>query len=325
MQEYYEGTSDDLCEVKTIVAAINDEYSLKSRETIHLLYEWLPEGTDGNKLDSLVEFLNTVIKEESHEFQNTANEILRHLSDIELNKYVDYMREIEEREIKFLPFYSVLYPQALWKISHPPLGLYIRGEKSGLFGGIAIVGTRDATDHRRDFAKDLAKSLASDGHTIVSGLANGIDEMAHKGAIEASGTTIAVLPGGVETIRPSSNKGLAEDIVEYGSLVGEMSDETNIHRGRFVERNRITSGLSVAVVVVASKNSGGTVRQAEFAKEQSRPRFMYDPGANDGQSPDKLARLGLKRFATIEEFHDKLNSNWKSIQSNGPLAQLSEE
>lgn len=322
MQRYYEGSSE-LRDVKAIVAAINDEYGLKSRETIDLLYDWLSSDED-KELRSLVASLDRIVDKDIHDSQETAHQVLDRLNEADLKSYMEYLDEIYNNDIKFLPFYSVLYPQALWKISNPPLGVYIRGSLTDLFGGIAIVGTRDATEHRREFARELASELAGEGHTIVSGLANGIDEMAHRGAIQAGGNTIAILPGGIQTIRPASNRGLAEEVTEHGALLGESSDKIDIHRGRFVQRNRITSGLSIAVIVVASNNSGGTVRQAEFAEAQSRPRFMYDPDANDGQAPDELARMGLQRFQTIDELPNMLDSNWNNLDNSGPLEYFSE-
>lgn len=297
-------------EFRAIISAINDEYKLKSRSTIELLYNWMASDLDRG-FGSLVDHLDEISSEEDHPQQGISSKVLDRLNELDFTEYLEYIEQIDDAEIKFLPFYSVLYPRNLWRVEHPPLCLYVNGDTSGLFGGIAIVGTRDATEERKQFAKNLAGELAAKGYPIVSGLANGIDTMAHKGAIEGDGQTIAVLPGGVQTVRPASNKNLAERIPHNGALIGELSDYATIHRGRFVERNRITSGLSLAVVVVASGKSGGTIRQAEFAQEQSRPRFMYDPGTDDGQSPEKLAELGFDRFSSVNELTTLLNSEWK--------------
>ncbi|EMA68827.1 SMF family protein [Halorubrum aidingense JCM 13560] len=210
-----------------------------------------------------------------------------------------------------MPFYSVIYPQQLWQIEDPPFGIYIKGSNSALFGGIAIVGTREAKSHRKDYVRKLAGKLAEEGYPIVSGLANGIDTAAHEGAIEADGQTTAVLPGGIQTIRPASNRELGEKIPNHGALIAEVSDKQSVHRGRFVERNRITSGLSISVIIGASGKTGGTIRQAEFAQNQSRPRFLYDPEEDDGQSPEKLDDLGFVRFSSTNELIDLLDDDWR--------------
>lgn len=308
-------------ELKAIIAATNDEYDLKSRSTIQLFYNWLSsDDTIDNGLNGVVEYLNEVSKNSDHPYQEVSQKVLNRINEVDFNDYLQYLEDINDSGISFLPFYSVLYPKQLWKIDHPPLGLYVDGNTSTLFGGIAIVGTRDATEHRKEFARELAKSLAEEGYPIISGLANGIDTMAHIGAIEGGGRTIAVLPGGVQTIRPSSNKDLAKKIPENGALIAELSDYTNIHRGRFVERNRIISGISIAVVVAASKETGGTIRQGEFAQEQSRPRFMYDPEIDDGQSPTKLVKLGFSRIKSEEELKEFLSSEWEEPQNQEPLS-----
>lgn len=308
-----------MADVRAIISAINDDYKLKSRSTIKLLYDWMSSDNDGG-FGSLVEYLDHIASDEDHPHWEMSTRLLNRLNEVDFTKYLDYIEEMDSYGIKFVPFYSILYPRALWKIDNPPLCLYVNGETSGLFGGIAIVGTREAHEERKEFAKELASILAKEGYPIISGLANGIDTMAHEGAIEGGGQTIAVLPGDVQSIRPSSNKDLAKKIPENGALVAELSEYEDIHRGRFVERNRITSGISIAVVVGASGETGGTVRQAEFARDQGRPRFVYDPGTDDGQSPEKIAHLGFKRFSSIQELDTLLNSEWDERRGQEPIA-----
>jgi DNA processing protein len=301
-----------MTDLKSIIAAINDDYHLKSRDTIKILYELM--SSDAKNFDDIIAFLDGIASQKSHPRRETCLGIIDRINSVDFNYYTNYVRTIEQSDIDFIPFYSVLYPRELWSIEHPPLCLYLKGDTSALFGGIAIVGTRKATEQRKQFVYKLANHLAGKGYPIVSGLAKGIDAEAHKGAIERNGQTIAVLPGDIESIRPASNRDLAKKIPNNGALVAELSDNPSIHKGRFVERNRITSGISLAVVVGASRTSGGTVRQAEFAQNQFKPRFMYDPQNEDGQSPDKLSELGLKSFSSIEELENLLNSEWSEIK-----------
>lgn len=299
-------------EFKAVVSALNDNQALKSRLFIKCLFEFLDEhGEEEPNLNQLVKFLNEYAENGDAKEQKICKRAISHLNEVDIVEYINYLDEIGDEGIRFLPFYSVLYPQLLWRIEDPPFGLYINGSTSALFGGIAIVGTREAKSHRKDYVRNLAGELAKGGYPIVSGLANGIDTAAHEGAIEANGQTTAVLPGGIRTIRPASNRELGKKIPDHGALVAEVSDKERIHRGRFVERNRITSGLSISVIIGASGETGGTIRQAEFARDQSRPRYLYDPRKEDGQSPKKLDDLGFLRFSSTEELMELLDEDWR--------------
>jgi DNA processing protein len=144
---------------------------------------------------------------------------------------------------------------------------------------------------------ELSGTLATRSYIIVSGLANGIDTAAHEGALDANEDTIAILPGSVENIYPKSNTELADEIARNGALVSELSKFGSMHRGRYLERNRITSGISDAIVVGASRETGGTIKQIKKAKAQGVPRFYYNPSQDDGQSPKKLEQLGCVPFS----------------------------
>jgi DNA processing protein len=309
-------------EFKAVISALNDNQDLKSRALIHLLFEFLDKNErDNRSLDELVKFFNERMNSGSPRETKVIKEAINCLNNVELGSYLDYLEEMRNEGVWFRPFYSIFYPQKLWKIEDPPLGLYIKGNTSALFGGIAIVGTRDANEQRKDYIRDLAADLATEGYPIVSGLANGIDTVAHNGAIEAGGQTTAILPGGIQTIRPSSNKELGRSIPDHGALVAEISDMENIHRGRFVERNRITSGISISVIIGASGETGGTIRQAEFAEAQSRPRYLYSPERNDGQAPEKLDNFGVSRFSSTTELLELLDEEWREPSHDPDLQQ----
>lgn len=196
--------------------------------------------------------------------------------------YREYLSKIDREGIEFVPFYRDEYPQRLRSIPDTPICLFVDGNLSALSDGVAVVGTRDAYDRRVEFVRKIAHKLVEMDKTVVSGLAHGVDAAAHEGALEVGGRTTAILPGDVQTIRPSGNESLGERIREEGALVGELTDKRSIHKGRFVERNRLTSGISSAVVIGASGETGGTIHQADFAKEQEKPRFLYEPEEDDG-------------------------------------------
>lgn len=189
---------------------------------------------------------------------------------------------------------------------------------------MALVGIRSATDHRIEFAHKIGKTIVEQGRTVISGLATGIDEADHRSAIFHGGKTIGVLPEHIEKIYPKENRQIANNIPRNGALVSEVSDNVPLNRHRFVERNRITSGLCEAVIVGASKNSGGTVRQAEFADTQNVPILLYDSGEDDGQAPKEIKEMGAHSFSSLQELEDLLNNLSSLRVPNGGNLKINE-
>lgn len=299
--------------IDAAVAAINDKQSLNSKKVINLFVDLFNEKPpDKLDYDVLRDYLKIHKIDDGSHYQEVSESILDEITNNNLNFYEDYFDELNKKDIHFIPFYSDYYPKRLWNIPDPPLSLYVDGQKSCLRNGVAVVGTREALDHRLEFVEKVAKKLVEMDRVVVSGLANGVDEAAHRGAINAGGDTAAILPGHVEKIRPASNKDLGKEIRDKGALVSELSKKKSIHRGRFVERNRITSGISSAVIIGASGETGGTIHQADFAEEQQKPRFLYDPDTNDGQSPDKLLKKGFETFQSVGELEDLLEADFTS-------------
>lgn len=176
---------------------------------------------------------------------------------------------------------SSAFPDPLKNIPNPPERLYIEGSSfSSLMERprVAIVGSRKVTPYGRAVTQMLAKDLAKQGIVIVSGLALGTDAIAHKAALEAGGSTIAILPGGLGKIYPSSHHALAKDIIRQGgALLSEYSEGTAPFKHHFVARNRIVSGISDALLVTQAAGKSGTMHTAEFARAQGRPIFAV-PG-----------------------------------------------
>ncbi len=171
------------------------------------------------------------------------------------------------------------YPQLLKETPAPPLVLYVEGTiepEDDL--SIAVVGSRESTPYGRDVARMIAGDLATGGVTVVSGLARGIDGVAHEAALAAGGRTIAVLAGGVDWIYPSEHKGLARRIRDRGALISEYPPKTRPVPRNFPARNRIMAGLSSGVVIVEARIKSGTLITANYAAHYNREVFAV-PGS----------------------------------------------
>ncbi|HET8670771.1 MAG TPA: DNA-processing protein DprA [Candidatus Saccharimonadales bacterium] len=169
---------------------------------------------------------------------------------------------------------SANLPEAVTKIADPPKRLYVASSNwQDLLSRptIAIIGSRKVTAYGRSVTATLAGKLAGSGVVIVSGLALGVDAIAHRAALEAGGLTIAVLPGSLDRIYPACHRNLAGRIVEQGgALITEYSPDTHIYPSNFIARNRLVSALSRAVLVTEAAEKSGTLHTARFALEQGK-------------------------------------------------------
>lgn len=171
------------------------------------------------------------------------------------------------------------YPPLLREIPHAPFGIYVRGTlpSTGRLT-LAIVGTRNATEPGKELAESFAHALAREGAVIVSGLALGIDAAAHRGCLEAKGTTVAVVATGLDRFYPRENERLGARIVkEGGAVISEYPPGVPGLPHQFLERNRIVSGLSRGALVVEAPARSGSLATARFALEQNRDVFVV-PG-----------------------------------------------
>ena len=202
----------------------------------------------------------------------------KNLPDLELSDFDSafnsFEREIEfaEKEnIKLVGFDDDNYPLEYKNIKEPPCVLFVKGDVSKLKekNKLAIIGSRDASDYAKSISKKIGNLANENNVVVVSGLAKGCDEYAHKGSLKNRGT-VAILPSGLKNIYPSTNKTLANDIIDNeGCLVTEYFYEVAANKYNFVARNRLQSGLSKAVVLVESKINGGSMKTINFAKEQN--------------------------------------------------------
>jgi DNA processing protein len=165
-------------------------------------------------------------------------------------------------------------PSPLADIPDPPKQLWVQGaELKTLLDApcLAVVGSRTVTPYGKIITEKLVQAAASRGVTIISGLALGVDGLAHRAALEAGGKTIAVLPAGLDTIYPSTHKYLAKQILEQGgALISEYPEGTDARHYNFIARNRLVSGLAQAVLITEAAEKSGTLHTARFALEQGR-------------------------------------------------------
>lgn len=214
--------------------------------------------------------------------------------------HVDLSAELERIKtsgVRVLCMDSEEYPAALRQIHNPPIVLYVLGDLLERDRhAIAVVGSRTATHYGLECAKKLSFQIAYAGHTVVSGLARGIDTAAHMGALAAKGRTVAVLGSGFLHLYPSENKGLAEKIIQSGALLSEFSMDTKADVQTFPMRNRIVSGVSTGVLVVEAALNSGALITASQAVEQGRAVYAV-PGPIDRPSSmgsNRLIQQGAK-------------------------------
>ena len=190
-------------------------------------------------------------------------------------------------------------PPRLSAVDSPPKVLYTEGDLDSALQApaVAIVGSRKVSNYGREVTKHLATELANQGITIVSGLAFGVDSIAHQAALDAGGRTIAVLPSPLETIYPASHRQLAKHIVEQGgALVTEYPAGTQTFPGNFVARNRIIAGLADATLITEAALKSGSLHTARFALNAGR-EVLAVPGNITSPTSEGANNL-LKRGAT---------------------------
>jgi len=189
-----------------------------------------------------------------------------------------HLEELSKLGMGIITIDSEEYPEILKNIHEPPLVLYYRGDITLLKTDcIAIVGTRFCTRYGTTQAERFAKDLCNAGFTIVSGLAEGIDTYAHKGALSVKGKTIAVMAGGLKTIYPAINANLAREISEQGLLISENVPKFLPKKYAFAKRNRIISGISQGVFVPEMGIKSGAMITLNYANEENRNIFVL-PG-----------------------------------------------
>lgn len=218
---------------------------------------------------------------------------------------------------------SDVFPEELRALPQPPKQLFVAGQKLGEISGkptVGIVGSRKVSPYGRSVTYDLAAALSRKGVVIVSGLALGVDSVAHRACLDANGQTIAVLPSGINSIYPAGHQGLAEQIINRGgTLVSEYPDKERPMKHCFIARNRIIAALSDILLVTEAAEKSGSLHTAQFALEQGKSVYavpgpinsptsvgtnnLIKMGANLALNPeDVLEELGLKSRENIATY-----------------------
>ncbi len=236
----------------------------------------------------------------------------------------EYLKQLEDERVSVLTLTDPKYPKLLKQVADAPFLLYIKGhnnkEAINLERTIAVVGTRQITPYGREVTTRLAEGLVAYGFTIISGLAYGVDAVAHQAAIDAGGKTIAVLGCGIDIIAPPSNARLYHAIADegHGAIVSEMPLGMRPNKGLFPARNRIISGLSLGVVVTEGADDSGALITARNAGEQGREVFAV-PGpitSTYSRGPSKLLKQGAKLVESVEDILEELGFEKRQPRSN---------
>jgi DNA processing protein len=244
----------------------------------------------------------------------TTETLVKIRADVSLDQIWE---NILAQGIRVLTWEDDDYPARLAEIPQPPPVVYLRGnymEEDAW--AVAIVGTRRVTAYGKQVTEEIASNLGRNGVTVVSGLARGVDSIAHTAALHAGGRTLAVLGSGVDRIYPPENRRLAEQMLEHGAIISDYAPGTPPDAANFPPRNRIISGLARAVIVVEAGNTSGALITAAFAAEQGRSVFAV-PGsiyAPQCAGTNLLIQQGARPYLNVQDVLEILNLSQVSEQ-----------
>jgi len=235
------------------------------------------------------------------------------------------MAKIERVGARLITLMDADYPPLLRTINGVPPLLYVRGsiiEADHL--AVALVGTRKATVYGRDATEYFSKGLASNGVTIISGLAHGVDTLAHRTALNAGGRTLAVLGCGIDVMYPRENAALAKDILSSGAILSEFPLGTPPEARNFPLRNRIISGMSLGVLVVEAPEKSGALITASFAADQGRDVFavpgnIFNPSS---MGANRLIQDGAKPALTIDDILGEINVTYRNVETRERVQEI---
>jgi len=236
-----------------------------------------------------------------------AQRVAQVRAGVDLDKF---LTKVMAQGIEILTWEDDLYPPRLKEIDQAPPVLYVRGAIINEdFWAVAVVGTRRVSAYGRQVAEELASFLGANGVTVVSGLARGVDAIAHLSTLKAGGRTIAVMGCGVDRIYPPEHAQLAEKIMGSGALISDYAPGTPPDASNFPPRNRIISGFSMATIVVEAGETSGALITAQFAIDQGREVFAV-PGnilALQSKGTNRLIAQGARPMLSVRDLLDVLN------------------
>ncbi len=301
-----------------------------SNETISLIHLNLIQGVGLKTVQTLRKIFGSAEQAlkatpaELHKVESLSPTV----RDLLIRRPVAYSLEkelelIQSHGCQLVTLYDEVYPPLLRQIADPPLILYIKGElKPEDALSIAFVGSRQAKDYGRRISYQFSYQLAKRGVTVISGFAKGVDTLAHRGALEAGGRTVAVMGNGLSLIYPAVNTELAEQIEQAGALISEFPMSMEPIGRNFPRRNRIISGLSLGTVVVEASNRSGALITARLAAEQGREVFAV-PGeifSELSTGTHKLINSGATLINTVDDLIEVLPADASKMLGAHPAS-----
>ena len=229
------------------------------------------------------------IKEQDFNIDKIKINLNKLISNDDYNNFIQILSdaeyEIEANEKKGIKLITILdekFPSKLYTISDPVLYLYYKGNIDLINTlSVAIIGTRNPNELSKENSYKLSSNLSKQGYTIISGLALGIDAIAHKSCVENKGKTIAVLPSSIDNIQPISNRVLSEEIINSnGCLVSEYPIGTVLNKFNYAKRDRIQSALSNVIIVPEANEKSGTMIAVNKSKKEGKPVFQLTTNDN---------------------------------------------
>jgi DNA processing protein len=252
--------------------------------------------------------------------QTVLNNFLSTREKIDVERVAD---ELNDYQLKAFTLEDENYPRRLRELSEAPPVLFVRGHLLPEDEwAVAIVGTRRVTSYGQQVAEELATFLAHNRITVVSGLARGVDAIAHRAALKAGGRTIGVTAHGLDMVYPQEHRKLAEEMSAQGALVSDYAIGTPPDSVNFPPRNRIISGLSMAVVIIEAGFESGALITAGFAAEQGREVFAL-PGpiyAPQSKGCNLLIQRGAHPLLKFEDLMDALDLQMMSAHKTARVA-----
>lgn len=230
----------------------------------------------------------------------------QHLLQVILpENYPQILKLCQHYQIGLLGYGDALYPTILREIFSPPMMLWYRGDIASALSGLTlgVVGTRKPSAYGREMCRKLLEPVCQRGVTVISGLAMGIDTVAHQTAVDCKAPTLAVMGGGLDKIYPSSNHELAKRIIQHGALISEYDPQAKMERWNFPARNRIIAALSAVTFVVEGQFSSGALLTAKFAVEMGRDVLALPGNINhpNAQGPNYLIKTGAQLISCPED------------------------
>jgi DNA processing protein len=290
-------------------------------ETTYLLALQLIEGVGPATLRKLVQVAGKPsavfeLHKNNSKIPRLTNKIKEALQNkAHIQKAEEEITFCEKHNIKVLPYYDERYPKRLIHCKDAPVVLFYKGDADLNYKKvIGIVGTRNATVYGSSLVEKLIEDIAASQHQvlIISGLAYGIDVVAHKAALKNKIPTVGVMGTGIDQIYPASHRNVAAEMLKNGGILTEFAKGTKPDRGNFVTRNRIIAGMSDAIIVAESGERGGSLITADMAFGYNRDVFAFPGKVGDASSAGCNKLIKMQKAALLENISDlEYFMNWE--------------